>query len=158
MLSVFECQGLVHYRFAPRGQTVHKEFHVKVYHHLWDTVYRNDQNFGWNAAGFINHNNSLANMLCVQNFLVKNKILVVPQAPNLQPQSLFSSFSCSQNCNLVKLMSIWTSREDAKKKNARPANPNVFKTMYGMLVKNGIIIGIFVLIWVGTMAKEIVFN
>jgi hypothetical protein len=30
--------------------------------------------------------------------------------------------------------------------------------MYGMLVKNGIIIGIVVLIWDGTTAKEIVFN
>jgi len=45
-----------------------------------------------------------------------------------------------------------------QKKNARPANPNVFKTIYGMLVKNGIIIGIVVLIWEGTIVKEIVFN
>jgi hypothetical protein len=45
-----------------------------------------------------------------------------------------------------------------KKKNTRPANPNVFKTIYGMLVTNGIIIAIVVLIWEGTIAKETVFN
>jgi hypothetical protein len=43
-------------------------------------------------------------------------------------------------------------------KNTRPANPNVFKTIYGMLVKNGIIIAIVVLIWEMTIAKEIAFN
>jgi len=45
-----------------------------------------------------------------------------------------------------------------KKKNARPANPNVFKTIYGMLVKNGIITATVVLIWEGTIVKETVFN
>jgi hypothetical protein len=54
-------------------------------------------------------------------------------------------------------MSIRISRKDARKILDQP-NPNVFKTMYGMLVKNGIIIGIAVLVWEGTTVKETVFN
>jgi hypothetical protein len=36
----------------------------------------------------------------------------------------------------------------------RAANPNVFRIIYGTLGENGIIIGIVVLMWKGTISKD----
>ena len=36
----FGCQGVVHYEFAPRGQTINKEYYVEVLKRLRDAVRR----------------------------------------------------------------------------------------------------------------------
>ena len=46
MLIIFcNCEGVVHYEFAPRGQTINKEYYVEVLKRLRDTVRRKRPRF-----------------------------------------------------------------------------------------------------------------
>ena len=41
----FDCEGVVHYEFAPRGQTINKEYSVEVLKRLRDAVRRKRPRF-----------------------------------------------------------------------------------------------------------------
>ena len=40
LIILFHCEGVVHYEFAPRGQTINKEYYIEVLTRLRDAVRR----------------------------------------------------------------------------------------------------------------------
>ena len=40
LIIFFDCEGVVHYELAPRGQTINKEYYVEVLKRLRDAVRR----------------------------------------------------------------------------------------------------------------------
>ena len=51
-LFFFDCEGVLHYEFAPRGQTINKEYYVEVLKRLRDAVRRKRPRF-WSSGDWI---------------------------------------------------------------------------------------------------------
>ena len=83
MLSVFfDCEDVVHYEFAPRGQAIHKEYYVEVLERLRDSVKRKRPRFWSSGDWLLNHDNAPAHSSnLVQQFLAKHKIVQLHQPP-----------------------------------------------------------------------------
>ena len=45
LIIFFDCEGVVHYEFAPRGQTINKTYYVEVLKRLRDAVRRQRPRF-----------------------------------------------------------------------------------------------------------------
>ena len=54
LIIFFDCEGVVHYEFASRGQTINKEYYVEVLKRLRDAVRRKDRVSGQAVTGFFN--------------------------------------------------------------------------------------------------------
>ena len=50
----FDCEGVVHYECAPRGQTINKEYYVEVLKRLRDAVRRKRPRF-WSSGDWLLH-------------------------------------------------------------------------------------------------------
>ena len=77
MLIIFcECEGVVHYEFASRGQTINKEYCVEVLERLRDAVRRKRPRF-WSSGDWLLHNDNAPahSSNLVQQFLAKHKIV-----------------------------------------------------------------------------------
>jgi len=89
LVVCFDWQGVIHYDFIPRGQTVNKEFYVAVLKHLREAVHRKRPQLWTNQNWVLHHDNAPAqSAFLVRNFLLKNETTVVPQppySPNLSP-------------------------------------------------------------------------
>ena len=77
MLIIFiDCEGVVHYEFSPRGQTINKECYVEVLKRLRDAVRRKRPRFWSSGDWLLRHDNALAHSSnLVQQFLAKHKIV-----------------------------------------------------------------------------------
>ena len=75
----------MHYEFAPRGQTINKEYYVAVPKRLRDAVRRKRPRFWSSGDWLLHHDNapahSFAAILLVQQFLAKHKIVQLRQPP-----------------------------------------------------------------------------
>ena len=95
LIIFFDCEGVVHYEFAPRGQTINKEYYVEVLKRLRDAVRRKRPRFWSNGDWLLHHDNAPAHSSnLVQQFLVKHKIVQLrqpPYSPDIAPCN-FSMF------------------------------------------------------------------
>jgi len=93
MLVFFDWQGVIHYEFVPRDQTVNKEFYVAVLKRLREAVRRKRPQLWTNQSWVLHHDNAPANLsFLVHNFLAKNETTIVPQppySPDLAPADFF---------------------------------------------------------------------
>jgi len=89
----FDWQGVIHYEFIPRGQTVNKEFYVAVLKHLREAVRRKRPQLWTSQRWVLHHDNAPAHSsFLVHNFLAKNETTIVPQppcSPDLAPSDFF---------------------------------------------------------------------
>ena len=82
LIIFFGCEGVVHYEFAPRGQTINKEYYVEVLKRLRDTVRRKRPRFWSSSDWLLHHDNAPAHSSnLVQQFLTKHKIVQLRQPP-----------------------------------------------------------------------------
>ena len=74
MLIIFlDCQGVVQYEFAPRGQTINKEYYVHVLKKLHDAARRKRPRFWSSGDWLLHHDNAPApSSNLVQQFLAKH--------------------------------------------------------------------------------------
>ena len=93
MVVFFDWQGVIHYEFIPRGQTVNKEFYLAVLKRLREAVRRKRPQLWTNQSWVLHHDNAPAHSpFLVRNFLAKNEMTVVPQPPyppDLAPADFF---------------------------------------------------------------------
>jgi len=88
LVVFFDWQGVIHYQFIPRGQTVNKEFYVAVLKCLRENVYRKRSQLWMNQSWVLHHDNAPTHLFLVRNFLAKNETTIVPQptySPDLAP-------------------------------------------------------------------------
>ena len=82
LIIFFDCEGVVHYEFALRGQTINKEYDVKVLKRLRDAVKRQRPRFWLSGDWLLHHDNAPAHSSnLVQQFLAKHKIVQLRQPP-----------------------------------------------------------------------------
>ena len=76
LIFFFDCEGVVHYEFAPRGQTINKKYYVKVLKRLLDAVRRKRPRF-WSSGDWLLHHDNAPTQSSnlVQQFLAKHKIV-----------------------------------------------------------------------------------
>jgi hypothetical protein len=86
-------KGIVHHEFVPRGETVNKEFYLKVVKRLREAVRRKRPEAWTNKTWMLHHDNAPAHAsLPICEFLVKQETIVVPQppySPDLAPADFF---------------------------------------------------------------------
>ena len=89
-------KGIVHHEFVPRGETVNKEFQLKVMKRLREAVRRKSSEAWKNKTWMLHHDNAPTHAsLLFREFLAKQETIVVPKPPTLQIW-LLRTFSCSQ--------------------------------------------------------------
>ena len=83
MLIIFlDCEVVLHYEFAPRGQTINKEYYVEVLKRLRDAVRRKRPRFWSSGDWLLHHDNAPAHLSnLVQQFLAKHKLVQLRQPP-----------------------------------------------------------------------------
>ncbi|KAL4108231.1 hypothetical protein QTP88_018467 [Uroleucon formosanum] len=95
MLTVFfDYQDVVHHEYAPKGQTITKEYYIDVFRRLRDAARRKRPEFKESGSWKLHHDNAPAHLAhVVQQFLAKHGIPVVsqpPYSPDLAPWAYFS--------------------------------------------------------------------
>jgi len=93
LIAFFDTEGLVHYEYVPRGQTVNKEFYKTVLQRLRDAVRRHRPE-KWRSGNWIlHHDNAPAHRAVTTNeFLAKHNISSLPHppySPDLAPRYFF---------------------------------------------------------------------
>ena len=94
MLTVFfDSEGVVHFEYAPDGQTVNKEYYLEVLRRLRDAV-RRKRPTKWSSGDWhLHHDNAPPHSAhLVQNFLAKHGIPQLrhpPYSPDLSPNDFF---------------------------------------------------------------------
>ena len=82
LIIFFDCEGVVHNEFVPRGQTINKEYYVEVLERLRDAVRRKRPRFWSSGDWLLHHDNAPAHSSnFVQQFLAKHKIVQLRQPP-----------------------------------------------------------------------------
>ena len=85
----FDCEGAVHYEFAPRGQTINEEYYVGALKRLRDAVRRKRPRFWSSGDWLLHHDNApVHSSKLVQQFLANHKIVQLrqpPYSPNIAP-------------------------------------------------------------------------
>ena len=93
LIIFFDCEGVAHYEFAPRGQTINKEYYVEVLKRLRDAVRRNRPCFWSSGDWLLHHDNALAHLSnLVQQFLAKREIVQLrqpPYSPDIAPSDFW---------------------------------------------------------------------
>jgi histone-lysine N-methyltransferase SETMAR len=78
----FDYRGIVHHSYAPKSQTINKEYYLEVICHLRDAVRRKRPDLSASHNWQFHHDNGLAHSShLIQCFLAKHGIPVVRQAP-----------------------------------------------------------------------------
>ena len=91
MAIFFNWQGVIHYEFVPRGQTVNKAFYLAVLKRLREAVCRKRPQLWTNQSWVLHHNAPAHSSFLVRNFLAKNETTVVPQ-PSYSPDLALADF------------------------------------------------------------------
>ncbi|PNF20350.1 Mariner Mos1 transposase [Cryptotermes secundus] len=83
MLTVFfNFNGIVHHEFLPQGQTVNKEYYLKVQRRLREAIRKKRPDLWKNNSWLLHHDNAPAHTsLLVREFLAKNNTVTMPQPP-----------------------------------------------------------------------------
>ena len=82
LIIFFDCEGVVHYEFSPRGQTINKEYYVEVLKRLRNAARRKRPRFWSSGDWLLHHDNGPAHLSnLVQQFLAKHKIVQLHQPP-----------------------------------------------------------------------------
>ena len=82
LIIFFDYVGVVHYEFAPRVQTINKEYYVEVLKRLRNAVRRKRPRFWSSDDWLLHHDNAPAHSSnLVQQFLAKHKIVQLRQPP-----------------------------------------------------------------------------
>jgi len=92
MAIFFNWQGVIHYEFVPRGQTVNKAFYLAVLKRLREAERRKRPQLWTNQSWVLHHEHAPAHSsFLVRNFLAKNETTVVPQ-PSYSPDLALADF------------------------------------------------------------------
>jgi hypothetical protein len=96
LLVFLDHQDIVHYEFAPEGQTLNQDLYLEVLRRLRDAVGRKRPET-WTARSWLLHHDSAPAhaALSIRQFLTKHSIPTIPQPPylpNLSPPDLFLFF------------------------------------------------------------------
>ena len=84
LIVFFDWKGIVHHEFVPRGETVNKEFYLKVMKRLRESVRRKRPEAWTNKTWMLHPDNAPAHAsLLIREFLTKQETIVVPQPPPL---------------------------------------------------------------------------
>ena len=76
----FDWKGIVHHEFVPRGETVNKEFYLKVMKRLREAVRRERPEVRTNKTWMLHHDNAPAHAsLFILECLAKQDTIVMPQ-------------------------------------------------------------------------------
>ena len=99
LLTVFfDCNGVRHHDFLPQGHMVSKEYYLEVKSRLLEAISQKRIELWKNRSWILHHDNAPAHTtMFVQEFLAKNKTVIITQpsySPSLVPPL---SFSASQN-------------------------------------------------------------
>ena len=93
LTAFFDHRGVVHYEYAPQGQTVTKEYYLEVLRRLRDAVRRKRPDMWATGNWKLHHDNAPAHAShLIQNFLAKHGIEQVqhpPYSPDLSPPDFF---------------------------------------------------------------------
>lgn len=94
MLTVFfDYQGVVHHEYAPRGQTINKEYYCQVLRRLRDAIRRKRPTLHRSGEWRLHHDNAPAHSAqLVQQYLAKHHISQLqqpPYSPDLAPCDFF---------------------------------------------------------------------
>jgi hypothetical protein len=93
LIVCFDWKGIVHHEFVPHGETVNKEFYLKVMKRLMEAVRRKRPEAWTNKTWMLHHDNAPAHAsLIIREFLAKQETIVVPQPPystDLAPADFF---------------------------------------------------------------------
>ena len=82
LIIFFDFECVVHYEFAPRGETINKEYYVEVLKRLRDAVRRKRPRFWSSGDWLFHHENAPAHLSnLMQQFLSKHKIVQLRQPP-----------------------------------------------------------------------------
>ena len=100
LIVFFDYEGVVHYEYAPTGQTINKEYYVQKFKRLREAVRRKRPHF-WSSGGWLlHHENAPAHSSnLVQQFLSKHSISLLrqpPYSPDIAPCD-FCFFQNSKN-------------------------------------------------------------
>src|SRR5215469_3422364 len=97
LIVFFDWKGIVHHEFVARGETVNKEFYLKVMKRLREAVRRKRPEAWTNKTWMLHHDNAPAHAsLLIREFLAKQEKIVVPQPP-YSPDLSPADFFCSQS-------------------------------------------------------------
>jgi len=78
----FDFNGLVHYEFVPKGQTINQVFYKQVLERLREKVCRKRPEAWKSKSWFLQHDNAPAHSaLSIREFLTSKNVPVVPQPP-----------------------------------------------------------------------------
>jgi len=93
LIVCFDWKGIIHHEFVPRGETVNKEFYLKVMKRLREAERRKRPEAWTNKTWMLHHDNAPAHVsLLIREFLVKQDTIVVAQtsySPDLAPVDFF---------------------------------------------------------------------
>jgi transposase len=93
LIVFFYWKGIVRHEFVPRGETVNKEFYLKVMKRLREAVRRKRPEAWTNKTWMLHHDNAPPDAsLLIREFLAKQETIVVPQplySPDLAPADFF---------------------------------------------------------------------
>lgn len=83
LLTVFfDCNGVVHHEFLPRGKTVNKEYYIQVLRRLREAIRRKRPELWRNNNWLLHHDNAPPHTaLVIREFLTKHSTTVMPQPP-----------------------------------------------------------------------------
>jgi len=108
----FDCHGIVHHEFAPKGKTVNAAFYVEILKRLRDRVRRVRPELWEGRRWILHHDNAPAHSaLMVREFLARNSITVLEQPPYL-PDFALCDFFLFPKCKLVLRGGIWGCDDD----------------------------------------------
>jgi hypothetical protein len=86
----FDCEGVIHHEFLPRGQMVHKEYYLKV---MKEEVRKRRLDLWRGKKWLLHHDKAPAHSsLLIHDSLTKHEMTPVPQSlhlPNLAPADFF---------------------------------------------------------------------
>ena len=92
-ICFFDIQGLVHFEFAPQGQTVNQQFYLEELKWLRDAVRRKCPELWRSGEWLLHHDNAHTHTaLSVQQLLTKNGMTTAsntPYSPDLAPYDFF---------------------------------------------------------------------
>jgi hypothetical protein len=109
------------WKFVPRGETVNKEFYLKVMKRLREAVRRKKPEAWTNKTWMLHHDNSpLHASLLIREFLAKQETIVVPQhpySPDLTPAYFFLFPKLNSNLKGRRFQTV----EEIKENSRHPA-------------------------------------
>ena len=110
-----DCKGVVHYEFAPRGQTIHNEYYVEVLKRLRDAVRRKRPRF-WSSGDWLLHCDNNANAF-IENSAASFGETQGSTASSASVQSRHSSLRLLDVPKIedgAQKKAVWRHREDSE--------------------------------------------